>query len=67
MHRAHNADTHALKQHLLSQNSSPVCSSCVPVIVSDMCIEPEGKKRAENVVCHTAKIVQKEVKLFRYY
>ena len=35
MRRAQNADTHALKQHRLSQNIFPVCSSFVLVIQSD--------------------------------
>ena len=46
MRRAENADTHALKQHRLSQNISPVCSSFVLVIASDMDLEPESEKRA---------------------
>ena len=52
MRRAQNADTHALKQHRLSQNISPVCSSFVLVIASDMHLEPESEK---NVDLHTAK------------
>ena len=58
MRRAQNADTHALKQHRLSQNISPVCSSFVPVIASDMHFERDSEKRAENVDFHTAKNVQ---------
>ena len=46
MRRAQNADTHALKQHRLSQNIFPVCSSFVLVIVSDMHLEPESEKRS---------------------
>ena len=57
MRRAQNADTHALKQHRLSQNSSPVCSSFVLVIASDMHLEPESEKRAKNVDFHTAKSI----------
>ena len=49
MHRAKNADTHALKQHRLSQNISPVCSSFVLVIASDIHLESESEKRAKNV------------------
>ena len=49
MRRAQNADTHALKQHRLSQNISPVCSSFVQVIASDMHLEPESEKRAKKV------------------
>ena len=55
MRRAQNTDTHALKQHRLSQNIFPVCSSCVLIIVSDMHREPESAKRAQNVDFHTAK------------
>ena len=36
LRRAENADTHALRQHRLSQNMFPVCSSFVLVIASDM-------------------------------
>ena len=53
MRRAQNADTHALKQYRLSQNTSPVCSSFVLVIASDMHLEPESEKRANNVDLHT--------------
>ena len=42
MRWAQNADTHALKQHRLSQNISPVCSSFVLAIASDMHLEPES-------------------------
>ena len=42
MRRAQNADTHALKQHRLSQNIFPVCSSFVLDISSDMHLEPES-------------------------
>ena len=55
MRRAQNADTHALKQHRLFQDISPVCSSLVLVIASDMHLEPESEKRAKNVDFHTAK------------
>ena len=48
MRRAQNADTHALKQHRLSQNMSPVCSSFVLVFASDMHLEPESEKRAKK-------------------
>ena len=48
MRRAQNAETHALKQHQLCQNSSPVCSSFVLVIASDTHLEPESEKRAKN-------------------
>ena len=67
MRRAQNADTHALKQHQLSQNSFPVCSSFVLVIASYMHLEPESKKRAKSVDFHTAKNVQIQATLFRYF
>ena len=53
MRRAQNADTHALKQHRLSQNIFPVRSSFVLVIAFDMHLEPESEKRAKNVHFHT--------------
>ena len=55
MRRAQKADTHALKQPRLSQNISPVCSSFVLVIASDMHLESQSEKRAKNVDLHTAK------------
>ena len=55
MRRAQNADTHALKQHQLSQNISPVCSSFELVTASDMHLESQSEKRAKNVDLHTAK------------
>ena len=67
MRRAQNADTHALKQPRLSQNISPVCSSFVLVIASDMHIESESEKRAKNVDVHTAKDIQIQPTLFRYF
>ena len=67
MRRAQNADTHALKQHRLSQNTSPVCPNVVLVIASDTHLEHESKKRAKNVDFHTAKNVQIQATLFRYF
>ena len=67
MRRAQNADTHALKQHRLSQNISPVCSSFVLVIASDIHLEPESEKRAKNVDFHTAKNIHIQPTLFRYF
>ena len=67
MRRAQNADTYALKQPRLSQNISPVCSSFVLVIASDMHLEPESEKRAKNVDLHTAKNNQTQPTLFRYF
>ena len=58
MRRAQNADTHALKQHGLSKNISPVCSSFVLVIASDMRLGPESEKLAKNVDFHAAKNIQ---------
>ena len=55
MRRAQNADTHALKQHRLSENIFPVCSSFVPVIAPDMHLESQSDKQAKNVDLHTAK------------
>ena len=60
-------DTRALKQHRLSQNIPPVCSSFVLVIASDMHLEPESEKRAKNVDFHTAKNIQIQARLFRYF
>ena len=48
--RAQNADTHALKQHRLSQNISPDCISFVLVIASDMHLEPEREKRSKTLI-----------------
>ena len=67
MRRAENADTHALKQRRLSQNIFPVGSSFVLVIASDMHLEPESEKRAKNVDFHTAKNIQLQLTLFRYF
>ena len=67
MRRAQNADTHALKQHRLSQTISPVCSSFVLVIASDVHLESEIEKRAKNVDLHTAKNIQIQPTLFRYF
>ena len=62
MRRAQN-DTLALKQHQLSQTASPVCSSFVLVIASDMHLESESEKVALN----TAKNIQIQATLFRYF
>ena len=69
MRRAQNADAHALKQHRLCQNISPVCSSFVLVIASDMHLEPENEKRAKNVDFQTAKNIQIQATVFfsRYF
>ena len=66
MRRAQNADTHTLKQHRLSLNISPVCSSFVLVIQSDMHLESESEKRAKNVDLRTAKNIQILATLFTY-
>ena len=67
MRRAQNADTHALKQHRLSQNIFPVGSSFALVIASDMHLEPEIEKGAKNVDLHTAKNIQIQPTFFRYF
>ena len=67
MHWAENADTHALKQPQLSQNISPVCSSFVLVIESDMQLMSESKKPAKNIDLHTAKFIQIQPTLFHYF
>ena len=67
MRRAQNIDTYALKQPRLSQNISPVCSSCVLVIASDMHLESESEKRAKNVDLHTAKNIQIQHIHSRYF
>ena len=50
MRRAQNADTHALKQHQLSQNIPSVCSSFVLVIASDMHLETEAKNEQKTLI-----------------
>ena len=67
MRRAQNADNHALKQHRLFQNISPVCSSLILVIASDMHLESESEKRAKNVDFHTAKNIQIQATLFSLF
>ena len=66
MRRAQNANTHALKQPRLFQNISPVCSSFVLVIATDMHLESESEKRAKNVDLRTAKNVHIQPTLFRF-
>ena len=58
MRRAQIADAHALRQPRPSQNISPVCSSFVLVIASDMHLESESEERAKDVDLHTAKNIQ---------
>ena len=67
MRRAQKEDTHAHKQHRLSQNIFRVCSSFVLVIASDMHLEPEIEKRAKTVHFHTTKNIQIQSTLFRYF
>ena len=67
MRRAQNEDTHAHKQHRLSQNIFPVGSSFVLVIASDMHLEHESEKRVKNVHFHTTKNIQIQSTLFRYF
>ena len=59
MRRALNADTHALKQHRLSLNSSLICSSFLLVIASDVHLSLRAK-RLRNVDFHTAEDVFKQ-------
>ena len=61
------ADTHAHKQHRLSQNIFPLGSSFALVIASDMHLEHESKKRVKNVHFHTTKNIQIQSTLFRYF
>ena len=56
MRRVQNADTHAHKQHRLSQNMFPVGSSFVLVIASDMHLEHESEKRAKIFIFTQLKI-----------
>ena len=56
--QAQNADTHALKQHRLSENMFTVCSTFVLVIASDIHLEPESEKRAKNVNFYAAENIQ---------
>ena len=56
MRRAQNTGTRALKQHRLSPNISPVCSSFVLVIVSDMHIERGSEKRTKTLIFTQLKI-----------
>ena len=67
MRRAENADAHALNLPRLSHNISPVCSSFALVIASDVHLEFESEKRAKNVDFHTAKNIQIQPTLFRYF
>ena len=54
--RAQNADTHALKQHRLSQNISPDCSCFVLVLASDMHLEPESENERKTFIFTQLKI-----------
>ena len=67
MRRPQTADTYAPKQPQLSQNISPICSSFVLVIASDMRLEPESEGRAKDVDFHTAKNIQIQATLFRFF
>ena len=59
MRRALNTDTHALKQHRLSLNSTLICSSFLLVIASDVHLSLRAK-RLRNVDFHTAEDVFKQ-------
>ena len=67
MRRAQNADTHAHKQHQLSQIIFPVGFSFVLVMAFDMHLESESEKRAKNVDFYTIKNIQIQPTLFRYF
>ena len=67
MRRALSADTHALKQRRLSQNASSVSFTFVLVIASDMHLQSESEKPAKKVDSHTAKNIQIQPTLFRYF
>ena len=69
MRRAQNSDTHALKQHRLSQNISTACSSFGYRIstCTDMHLESESEKRAKNVDLHTTNNIKIQPTLFRYF
>ena len=67
MRRAHNADTHALKQQRLSQTISLVCSSFVLVIASDMHLKSQSEKQAKNVDLHTAQNIQIQPTFFSLF
>ena len=66
MRRAQNPNTHTLKQPRLSQFISPVCSSFVLVIASNMHLEPESGNRAKNVDLHTAKNIQIQLTCLKF-
>ena len=63
MRRAQNADTHALKQHRLSQNISPVCSIFYWLLhrISALSL------KAKNVDFHTAKKYPDISKIFSLF
>ena len=48
------------------KNISPVCSSFVLVVTSDMHLESESEKRAKNVDLHTIKNIQIQQHFFPY-
>ena len=60
MRRAQNADTHALKQHRLSQNISPVCSSFFYWLSHKTCISSLHAKNERKTLIFT------QLKMFRY-
>ena len=55
------------RKRKLSRNISPVCSSFVLVIASDMHLESESEKRAKNVDLHTAKNIQIQPNTFSLF
>ena len=53
MRQSQNVDTHALKQHQLSQNNSPIYpiySSLLLVVAFNLHLEPEGEKRTKTLI-----------------
>ena len=64
MRRAQNADTHALQQHRLSQNSSPSSAPVLYWLSHPTCIL---RLKAKNIDFHTGKSVQNPATLFRHF
>ena len=67
MRQAQSADTHAHKQHRLSQDICPVCSSFVLVIASDMHLEPDSEKRAKSFIFTQLKISRYNPRFFAIF
>ena len=65
MRRPQNADTHALKQHRLSQNISPVCSSFVLTIACDIFAYRVSQRK--TLIFTQLKLSRYNQRLFRYF